>query len=100
MDGRDPWSELGLSPGASADDVRARYVELVKRHPPDRDPAAFERIRDAFEAASDPRWRARERILGPPPLTDPDELASLLAGRPRSPAGPEAWLAALREARR
>ena len=96
----DPWSVLGLAPDAPAAELRARYVALVKQHPPDRDPAAFERIRDAYEAASDPRWRARERVLGPPRLKDLDELAALFAARPRTPAGAKAWLAALREARR
>ena len=58
-----PWTVLGISPGASEDEIRTRYRALVKRHPPEQDPDAFERIRDAYEKVRDPRVLARERVL-------------------------------------
>ena len=96
----DPWRVLRLAPAAALDEVRARYVELVKQHPPDRDPEVFERIRDAYRAASDPRWRARQRLFGPEPLGDLDELETLLRAEARQPAGPAAWLKAAKGAGR
>ena len=95
----DPFVVLGLPRSASVDEVRARYVELVKQHPPDRDPEMFERVRDAYRAASDPLHAARWKLFGPPPLRDLDELVELLRRRGRPALGAEAWLAVLRERR-
>jgi hypothetical protein len=49
----DWWAVLGVSPQASADDVRAAYRELVKRHHPDAggDREMFERVTRAYEQA-------------------------------------------------
>ncbi len=95
----DPWQELGLSPKASTTEIRARYAELVKRHPPDRDPERFERIRDAYRQVRDPQSAARRRVLGPPPLHDLDELRQALAARPLQPVSVDAWLAVAKERR-
>ena len=35
-DANDPYDVLGLSPAASPREVRTRYLELVRRHHPDR----------------------------------------------------------------
>ena len=104
---RDAWSILGLVPpgsreaGASRvpecldDAIREAYLRAVKDHPPDRDPAAFERIRDAYEVLKDPRRRA-QLVLEADPL---EPFAALAEGRrpARAFAGTEAWLAVLRE---
>lgn len=92
----DPHAVLGISAEADAEAVRGAYLRLVKEHPPDRDPAGFERVRDAYEALRDPGRRARLALLG----SDPREpLPTLLAGRPAAPRpffGPEPWRAVLR----
>ncbi len=88
----DPWTILGVEPGASEDEIRAAYREAVKRHPPDRDAAAFARINDAFAKVRDPRARARERLFGPSALSGADELRDMLRAGKRPPAGPELWL--------
>jgi hypothetical protein len=92
-----PWTVLGLEPGAGEDVVRVRYTELVKKHPPDKDPDAFQRIRDAFARIRDPRVSVRERLFGPPPLADLNELTEAFVPFPRRPAGLDAWIDALRE---
>ncbi len=61
----DPFTILGVSPDADAAEVRARYLELVKQFPPERDPDKFREIRVAFEAAKDPLSIAR-RLVAPP----------------------------------
>ncbi len=86
---------LGLSPTATADDVRAAYLREVKAHPPDRDPESFEKLRDAYETLRDPGRQAALALLAGDPEAP---LVSLLDGEPpvRRFVGPEPWLAALR----
>lgn len=61
----DPFTVLGVSRDAGEAEVRARYLELVKRFPPERDPDKFREVRAAFEAAKDPLSIAR-RLIEPP----------------------------------
>jgi len=65
----DPFLILGLPREATEGKVRARYLELVKQFPPDRDPSKFREIRAAFEAAKDPLVIAR-RLAEPPDLDE------------------------------
>lgn len=97
MTATDPWIVLGLEPTASDDEIRTRYRDLVKQHPPELDPAGFQAIRTAYEQVRNPHVRARTRLFGPAPLDDLDELRAVLAGWRRPPAGPELWLEALGE---
>jgi len=90
------WDVLGLPPGASDAEIRAAYLEKLRQFPPDRQPEAFERVRDAYALLRDPRRRAEALLLA----VDPDEpLASLLDGleAPRHFVGPQLWLALLKE---
>jgi len=81
---------------ATNEDIRAAYLKKVKEHPPERSPAAFERIRDAYEVLRDPRRRALRLLLAVDPYAP---LVSLLADRAleRRFVGPAPWLAALKE---
>jgi curved DNA-binding protein CbpA len=90
----DPLAVLGVSADATDEEVRAAYLLRVKEHPPDRAPIEFERVRDAYQALSDPRRRARLRLLAADPGAP---LTALLAGdRPRRRfVGPRPWLEAL-----
>lgn len=92
----DPRGVLGVGPDATDEDIRQAYLRKVKAHPPDRDPEAFERIRDAYELLRDPRRRAALILLAPDP-TGP--LTDLLRGgpQPRKYVGPEQWLEVIRE---
>ena|SRR6476646_477656 len=92
----DPRQILGIGEHGTDEEIRAAYLRKVAEHPPDRAPAEFERVRDAYETLRDPRQRARHMMFSgeaAPPLT------SLLDGRPadRRFQGPGAWLAVLRE---
>ena len=79
----DPHAILGLDPGADEAAVRARYLELVKRFPPDREPDRFREIRTAFEAASDPLLLARRLIE--PPDRDPPRWSDALDRQRKTP---------------
>lgn len=94
-----PFAVLGLDEDASDAAVRAAYLAAVRAHPPDRDPAGFQRIREAYDAIRDEDRRLDLRLFGPAPL---DRLEALLEAFPdeRRHVGPDPWLAALREARR
>ena len=67
----DPFQVLGLANTAGEDEIRRRYLELVKQFPPDRDAERFRAIHAAYEEAKDPLVIAR-RLLRPPDDTPPD----------------------------
>jgi hypothetical protein len=92
----DPWKVLEVEPNAGDEAIRDAYLRKVKGNPPDRSPAAFERIRDAYEILGDPRQRAVRMLLE----ADPEApLVSLLPEqtRERKFTGPSPWLAVIKE---
>lgn len=60
----DPLTVLGLSAGASEEAIRRRYLELVRLHPPERDPKRFAEVRAAYDSLRDPVNRLRAQIFG------------------------------------
>lgn len=54
---------LGVPENASEEEIRAAWVGKVKEFPPDRSPAEFEKIRDAYDTLRDPRKRAKTMLL-------------------------------------
>lgn len=55
---------LGLSPSATGEEIRRRYLELVRAHPPSRDPERFQRIGAAWDALKDDRSRVETTMFG------------------------------------
>lgn len=61
----DPYSELGVSRGANADELRKAFRKLAKKHHPDANPGdkgaeeKFKRISAAFDILGDPDKRAK-----------------------------------------
>lgn len=80
----DPADILGVSPEAGEEEVRARYLQLVKQFPPERDPEKFREICAAYEAAKDPLAIAR-RLLVPPDDEAPSWEEALDAERQNPP---------------
>ena len=106
MDGIDrtevSWEQaaglLGVSAGAGDEELRAAYLEQVRRHPPDREPELFERIRDAYEQLRDPRVRARQVLEGPDPAVPLSNLLQGIGGAKRRFVGPGPWMDLLKAA--
>ena len=61
----DPFLVLGLPTTASEEQLRTRYLELVREFPPDRDPDKFAEIRAAYDALSNPQEQLRRKLFLP-----------------------------------
>ena len=79
----DPFDVLGLARGADETEVRARYLDLVKQYPPDRDPEKFRQIRAAYEATKDPLVIAAQ--LTQPPDEEVPEWADTIEAQKATP---------------
>ena len=59
----DPYLVLGLPPDSDDTTIRKRYLELVKQHPPERDPEKFREVREAYDQLRDLTTRVRHRLF-------------------------------------
>ncbi|MBM3734492.1 MAG: J domain-containing protein [Acidobacteria bacterium] len=93
-----PWEVLGVEQNASEQEIRAAYLRMVKRFPPDSSPTEFEQVRDAYDGLRDSKARVL-RLMEADPM---DPLPNLLttAERTRTFVGPEPWIQAIEEGRR
>lgn len=60
-----PYRVLGAAPEDDDAAIRRRYLEAVKRFPPDRRPDEFQRIRDAHERIKDEGARLAFLLFDP-----------------------------------
>lgn len=60
---RDPFTVLGVADDADDDEIRQRYLALVREFPPDRAPERFQELRGAYDALSDERKRLETKLL-------------------------------------
>lgn len=61
----DPHVILGVDRNASEQEVRQRYLALIKLNPPETHPVEFREIHQAYKSAKDPLILA-QRLLSPP----------------------------------
>ncbi|MBF0211672.1 MAG: DnaJ domain-containing protein [Desulfamplus sp.] len=54
---------LDLPIDSSDQEIRKRYLELVKQFTPEKNPAQFRKITDAYEAVKDQRNRVKSRLF-------------------------------------
>jgi curved DNA-binding protein CbpA len=94
-----PFEILGVPVDASQEQIRQAYFVLVAKHPPDKDPEGFRRIREAFESARSPEKRFHMKYFGsdsrefwnPPQLED---------GQKRKLCKADLWLKLIAASRR
>ena len=82
-DAPDPLTALGLAPGVGEEDIRERYLELVRKFPPEKHPARFREIHDAWQQAKNPMILARQLLESPDET--PVEWAEVLAEQEANP---------------
>lgn len=84
----DPYQTLGLPGRATEDEVRKRYLELVREFRPDQAPERFAEIRAAYDAVRDPSRRLESELFEPETTTDTlDALAAKVRSRLRERSG-------------
>lgn len=83
-DPQNPFAVLGLTADASEEEIRSRYLELVKRYPPDREPEKFREIHIAFETAREPLELAG-LMLSSPDDQDPPSWQDAIDAHARRP---------------
>jgi DnaJ-class molecular chaperone len=59
----DPYDVLGVTPDADDDLIRKKYLELVRRYPPDTHGDKFNEVRAAYDALRDQRTRVAGRLF-------------------------------------
>ena len=94
--GEDPAAILGVPAQADAVTLRAAYLEKVRQYPPDRCPAEFEHVRDAYAILSDPRRRVQVLLRQANPQAPLADLIPDPEADARRFVGLESWLEALR----
>ena len=88
---------LGLPPSATGEEIRRRYLELVRTHRPGRDPQRLQQITAAYEALKDDRARVKTALFGMAAYGDFElALDALVQARPvrRETPGLQTLLAA------
>jgi curved DNA-binding protein CbpA len=98
---------LGLGPAEQDPAViKQAYRRAVAKHPPDLEPDAFRRVRDAYELLRDPWARAQDMLHRPLPQIPPPGPPTEPAAAPRGAAAvallrlaamradPDTWTAA------
>jgi len=59
----DPFGLLGVGEDAGDEQIKQRYLALVRAFPPDREPERFQVYRAAYEALRDQRKRLESKLL-------------------------------------
>ena len=60
----EPHEILGVERDATEEQIRKRYLELVRQFPPDREPKRFAEMRQAYDEMRDPVRRMVMLLLG------------------------------------
>ena len=82
---------MGLDLDVTDEEIRKRYLELIKQYTPEKDPNQFQKITSAYEQIKTPRARIRGKLFGTLSVSDAEE-ALLSLGRSRTPVRRRAGL--------
>jgi len=77
-----PFAILGIETGASEEEVRQRYLALVKQFPPETHAEKFREIHQAYESAKDPLVLAEQLLDAPARIPEWNEVITQQKKRP------------------
>jgi len=77
----DPYRVLGVDSNADSQQIRVRYLALVREYPPEREPEKFAEIRAAYENLRDPVVGMEKRLFD---LSTADTFDALIASERQS----------------
>ena len=95
----DPYEVLELPRDCGDTEIRRRYLDLVRRHPPDREPERFAAIRKAYDQLRDPVVRMESRLFDLEPDETLDAIIAEVRRRVRAARIPTETLLSLAEQR-
>jgi curved DNA-binding protein CbpA len=95
----DPFEIMGLAQGAGDDEIRSRYLQLVREFPPDRAPERFAQVRAAYDELRDPIRRLETQMFSLDTHDSFEALARDLRARILRPDLPVETLLSLAEIR-
>jgi curved DNA-binding protein CbpA len=58
-----PYAVLGIHRNASPEEVKRAYFSLIRKHPPEKDPQGFKRIRLAYDSLRDADKRSQTDLF-------------------------------------
>jgi len=93
----DPHSILDVSPDADEAALRRRYLELVRRNPPEKCPRQFAEIREAYEQLRDPVKRLERQLFQVRGSESLDDVIAVLRSRVQAARIPTEILLSLAE---
>jgi curved DNA-binding protein CbpA len=93
----DPHLILGVSPDVDEAALRRRYLELVRRNPPERCPREFAEIREAYEELRDPVKRIERQVYQVRGSESLDDIIADLRSRVQTARIPTKTLLSLAE---
>jgi curved DNA-binding protein CbpA len=94
----DPYAVMGVGDDWDDAAIRRRYLELVREFSPEKHPAKFAAIRQAYESLRDQTTRVRHRLFESGKQESIDALVEEITCRsPRRRLSLEALLAAVKK---
>ncbi len=60
---QNPYTVLGIPKNASPEAVKKAYFNLIRKHPPEKDPQGFKRIRLAYDSLRDADKRSQTDLF-------------------------------------
>jgi curved DNA-binding protein CbpA len=58
-----PYTVLGIPKDASPEQVKKAYFSLIRKHPPEKDPGGFKRVRLAYDSLQDADKRSQTDLF-------------------------------------
>lgn len=93
----DPYELLGVAQDAGQDEIRRRYLELVREFSPERAPERFAAIRAAYDEVRDPLKSLQNQLFSLKTNDSIDAIRNDLRGRLREAKIPMETLLKLAE---